>query len=511
MNAGVMARRWVMPLGVLTLLCIWVVFSYLKTTQAMVDIWWRSGTFNHAFLVPPITLWLIWRKRHELAAYTPRADARFLVLLACAGFAWLMGELAAINVVTQFSMVAMLVLCVPTLFGWNLTRAIVFPLAFLFFAVPFGEFVMPRMMIYTADFTVLALKLTGIPVYREGLHFMIPSGSWSVVEACSGIRYLIASIVVGTLYAYLNYASLRKRLIFIGVSIVVPLIANWLRAYLIVLLGHLSGNRLAVGVDHIIYGWVFFGLVIMGVFMIGLKWADPLKDFDAKTTVTPDAGKVRQGALLVVALLAAFVVYAPVALFARVDAGQGGAGPESIAAVQPAGEWRPAASLDTDWIPAYKNPSSEWRAEYERDGQRVGLYIGYYRNQSFSRKLISSDNVLVKSKDPFWIQIPQGMQKLNLPNGPLTVPATELRGNDHRRLWVLDWYWINGRWVSSPAIAKFDIALDKLRFKGDDSALVVAYVYEEGSPADARQALLSFVEGESDRIGKALTDTASSH
>jgi exosortase len=112
-------------------------------------------------------------------------------------------------------------------------------------------------MQWTADATVFGLRLSGIPVYHEGQHLVIPSGSWAVVEACSGVRYLIASLTVGTLFAYLTYQSLKRRLIFVALSIIVPVIANWARAYMIVMLGHLSGNKLAVGVDHLIYGWVF--------------------------------------------------------------------------------------------------------------------------------------------------------------------------------------------------------------------------------------------------------------
>ena len=74
----------------------------------------------------------------------------------------------------------------------------------------------------TADFVVLALQATGIPVYREGLWFVIPSGQWSVVDACSGVRYLIASFMVGSLFAYLNYRSLRRRAVFVLVSILLP-------------------------------------------------------------------------------------------------------------------------------------------------------------------------------------------------------------------------------------------------------------------------------------------------
>ncbi|MCX8006462.1 MAG: exosortase, partial [Burkholderiaceae bacterium] len=127
---------------------------------------------------------------------------------------------------------------------------------------------------WTADFTVLALKLTGIPVYREGNYFMIPSGQWSVVEACSGLRYLIASLMVGVLFAHLMYVSRRRQILFVGASVVVPIVANWLRAYFIVLIGHLSGNELAVGVDHLVYGWIFFGFVMLLLFSIGARFRE---------------------------------------------------------------------------------------------------------------------------------------------------------------------------------------------------------------------------------------------
>jgi len=195
--------------------------------------------------------------------------------MAAIAFAWLLGDLATVNSVKQLAMTALIVLAIPAVFGLQVAQAIAFPLAFLFFAVPVGEFLLPQLMSWTADFTVLALQATGIPVFREGNQFTIPSGSWSVVEACSGVRYLIASFMVGSLFAYLNYRSPRRRLIFAALSLAVPIVANWIRAYLIVLLGHLSYNKVAVDADHLIYGWLFFGLVIGIMYAIGMVWAEP--------------------------------------------------------------------------------------------------------------------------------------------------------------------------------------------------------------------------------------------
>jgi exosortase/archaeosortase family protein len=95
-------------------------------------------------------------------------------------------------------------------------------------------------------FTV-ASPLSGIPVYREGNYFSIPSGDWSVVEACSGIRYVFACLTVATLYAWTVYRSTARRLLFVGGALAIAVVANWIRACAIVIVAHLSDNRLATG------------------------------------------------------------------------------------------------------------------------------------------------------------------------------------------------------------------------------------------------------------------------
>jgi exosortase A len=287
---GATRRAWLVAAAALAFALAWILFGYWRTGAAMVGIWARSDTFAHGFLVAPISAWLIWRARASLLEVAPRPSWWVLVPLAAAGAGWLMGELGTVNAVSQFAFVAMLVLAVPAVIGTRAARRIAFPLAFLFFAVPAGEFMMPQLMEWTADFTVMALKLTGIPVYREGQNFHIPSGNWSVVEACSGVRYLIASVVIGTLYAYLTYRSMQRRAVFIAFSVLVPVLANWARAYMIVMIGHLSSNKLAVGVDHLIYGWLFFGVVITLMFWIGARWRDDTPRRLRPSAASADAG-----------------------------------------------------------------------------------------------------------------------------------------------------------------------------------------------------------------------------
>lgn len=266
--------RWQVTLSAAVVLFAFLVAAFWPTVSGMVHIWYNFETYTHGFLVLPISLWLVWHKRRHLAAYTPQPTPAFLVLTLGALVAWVLARLTGVAVVEQAAFVAVVVTVMAALVGGQVARFLAFPLLFLFFAVPMGEDLIPPMMEFTATFTVEALRLTGIPVYREGLWFSLPSGNWSVVEACSGVRYLIASVTLGVMYAYITYHTLWKRVLFVVMSAVVPVLANGVRAYMIVMIGHLSDMQLAVGVDHLLYGWVFFGIVMFILFWLGSFWQE---------------------------------------------------------------------------------------------------------------------------------------------------------------------------------------------------------------------------------------------
>ncbi len=482
LGAPVAARSaWRTALPALVLLIVLVLWAYGHTALAMVTIWSRSATFTHAFVVPPIVAWLVWRQRGALAALTPRASLWALAGFLLAGLGWLLGDLTSTNALAQASFVAMLALTVPVLLGWQVARTLAFPLGFLFFTVPFGEFLLPQLMESTADFTVLALRASGIPVYREGLQFVIPSGNWSVVEACSGIRYLIASLMVGVLYAYLNYRSAGRRLVFAGLSIVVPVVANWVRAYLIVLIGHLSGNKLAVGVDHLFYGWVFFGIVIGLMYMIGVRWAEPDAPagapLDTATRVS-EASAVRAWAVVAGAAVLVVAPFGALDVIARAD--HPGV-PRLGAPAALAGEWVPSASAFVDWKPAFQGAAAEAEQAYAQGSHQVGLYLGYYRRQDFDHKLVSSENVLVTLHDHRWAQTSSRVERLEIDGETIAVRRADLRASPHPGqeagpglvAWQL--YWVNGRLTESDEVARAYGGWYRLLGRGDDAAVIVVY------------------------------------
>lgn len=496
-------NNWKNSLIALALIQIWIGYCYWDTLEAMAQIWWRSETYAHGLIVPPISLWLIWRDRERLMSLRPEVTFWFVPALIGAIFCWLLGELTSVNSLTQFSVVGICILVTVSVLGVQLSKRLAFPLLFLFFAVPIGDFLLPHLMEWTADFTVLALRTTGIPVYREGQNFVIPSGQWSVVEACSGIRYLIASLTIGILYAYLTYTSLKRRLVFALVSLIVPILANWLRAYLIVLLGHISNNELAAGVDHLIYGWIFFGIVIAIMFAIGMRWAEPTP---ARQSGTFSATVTSRNATLSWALfplLAILVASGPLA-DSRLRQGNSST-PVILSAPTPAEAWHTVES-PIEWQPAFSNASAKFHSAYMNGDRWVGLYIAYYRNQNFERKLIASTNVLATSLDPVWQIVPGGLTTTSLAGKQLRVRSSELiekRGNPDERYVIWQWYWINGQLTTSDIEAKWLTALAMLSGKGDDSAVVVVFTPKQG----AESTLTEFTRALGEQIQYALAET----
>jgi len=262
-------------LAVFAFVLVAVSSIYSEHLLAMVAVWKHSETYAHCYFVLPGMLYLLWSSRANIDV-APQPSIMLTLLLFPLAFFWLFGALADVALINHFAIVSMIVISTMALLGWTLSKKILFPLGFLMLSVPVGEELIPIMIEFTADFTVNTLRMFGLPVFREGNYFALPTGSWSVVEACSGVRYMIASFTVGLLYAYLTYRSTKRRLLFMLVAIIVPIIANGLRAVMIVLLGHFSNMKIATGADHLIYGWVFFGVVIFIMFWIGNYWREDL-------------------------------------------------------------------------------------------------------------------------------------------------------------------------------------------------------------------------------------------
>ncbi|MEC5387221.1 exosortase A [Uliginosibacterium sp. H3] len=498
--------RWAALVAAALVIVVLAVFR--DTTLDMYGIWMRSGTFTHCLLVLPICIWLLWERRASLQCVGFVPAALPLLFLAGAGVLWVMGEAVSAAVVSHFAVAFMLIAVVWLIWGHRAAWLAVFPLSFVLFAVPFGEFLTPTLMQYTAKFTVALVRASGVPVYQEGMNFVIPSGRWSVVEACSGIRYLIASVMVGVLFAYLNYRSAKRRVYFVLASLVVPVLANWLRAYLIVMLGHLSGNTLAVGADHLVYGWVFFGLVIGLLFWVGTIWREDEAALPAATQLAAPAGSGVNARTIVLVVLALLILAMPVPVFnwlTRLPT----AADYKVPAIQPATGWVAAASGNPGWQAVYKGEKASSLQVFKRGEQRVIVQIAYFSSQSPGHELVQFDNHLVDSDDRLWGVVAEARAELSAQDGQSVQFQQAEIGGDGGRLLALRTYWLGeASTTSSDRAAKLDLLKARLQRQPDDSAGVVIWTPMDSTPAVAQKTLEAFVRDNWSAVQTALQHTA---
>jgi hypothetical protein len=113
--------NWKPTLAAIALTLLWISFWYWGTLEAMAQIWWRSETYAHGLIVPPIVLWLIWRDRQRLATHPACHD---LVCRPLGGFVvlWLLGDLTAVNALTQFAVIGLIVMAIMALVGRKISR-----------------------------------------------------------------------------------------------------------------------------------------------------------------------------------------------------------------------------------------------------------------------------------------------------------------------------------------------------------------------------------------------------
>jgi exosortase A len=488
---------------ILILLALLAPFAlYYGTAASIVSIWNSSETFAHGYVILPISLWLIWRRRANFSALPPTPYWPALLLLALLGLGWLAAHIGEVQFVTQYMFVAMFPVIALAVFGPRLAASFAFPLLFLLFAVPFGEIFVGPLIEHTANFTVAAVRAVGIPVLRNGTRFELPTGSWSVVEACSGVRYLISSITLGSLYAYLTYRSNKRRLLFVALSIVVPIVANWLRAFMIVMIGHLSGMELATGVDHLVYGWLFFGLVMFIMFWIGSFWREDEAPAPAPVAATPASVQAagRMGPM-VIAVLALVALWPAFAYYNE----QANLNPRPVQLTAPAIGWSPAPAFAA-WTPAYRGPSAQYSGVFKQDVTPVSLHVLYYRNQGPYHTLISSVNYLAGPKDP-WHELGNAGMTADLGGRPLALRETRMAGPNGAHMLVWQWMAIDGHITSSNIVGKLWQARAKLLFRGDDGAAILLAAPYDTDPDTARAALRAFAASQGAAIQTALAAT----
>ena len=438
---------------VVLLVCYW------QTVQSLVWVWDHNGTYQYAFFIPPLSLWTAFHLRHQVRANPPVPSVWGLLAVAGLVFVWYAGHLLDINLPQHFALVALFPALVLACWGWRALWVLAFPLGYLVvFAVPWGDGLVGPLQDITAHFAVHALELTGTPVLLNGREITTPGAVWMVADACSGVKFFIACGALGCLYAYLMYSRWWKRVLFVALAAVVPIIANGLRVYFTILIGDTWGLKYATGTDHLIFGWQFFGTVLVMLLLAGWFFRDPLvlREHPPANGTLPTSVRMAAWptalALLIVGPAVAAVLSSPAPV-------------EEIHMTAPAvAGWSGPRAVADGWRPTFNGAAGQVKAAYRADagGDVVEFFHAVYTGKPRrGHTLITYGNQLY---DPAQTEIlSSGSRPINLTDGQsLTVGELRLTGATGQRL-VWYWYCVDRRCTRSPVLIKLLQASNVLR------------------------------------------------
>ena len=462
------------------------VFS--ESLTSMIAVWMGSTTYHHCFFVLPISLFLIWQKRDELVRIIPCPEPFALIPLFAFAFLWLIGRAGQIQFFEHVALVGMIISITLALLGISIGKLLAFPLLFLGFMVPFGDFLIPSLQVFTADFAVLLLRLIEIPIFHDGIMIETPTGLFEVAEACAGIRFLIANIMVATLFAYIAMGRLWKWGVFLALAVIVPIIANGLRATGIILIAYWTDHEYAAGVDHLIYGWGFFAAVMLIFLAIGSWMADwpeeqqggLIGSIDVDVNPWRPAFALPLLALIAAAPLYATIIISPVPATASIDPKKA---LSPVLAQNFAPGCEPVVNQAQTWRPLFKKADFSKNFQLDCGGQPVDLFVAYYAYERDGAELIHYANKLADGKD--WKRISTSRYEPNIEGLPKSLRREELLGRRRDDRLVLAWYWVDGRLMAHDWQVKAYQLYQQLLGKDEPSALVALSAPYGEDPGDA--------------------------
>ncbi|MGF1561490.1 MAG: exosortase C-terminal domain/associated protein EpsI, partial [Geminicoccaceae bacterium] len=280
--------------------------------------------------------------------------------------------------------------------------------------------------------------------------------------------------------------------------VMIPVLANGLRAFGIIMLAHASNLQFAIGVDHLIYGWVFFALVMLLLIAIGQFMRDTADGAVMALPPQPPANTAPVWASLAVAclcLLPAALASAQSVRFAAMTTTEPG-----VFALAPAAPWRETAP--TSWQPVIVGAHATWHNRYRAPGlPSVDLVVGYFTKQHQGAEVINSGHRLMG--DPAWVRTAQRAREVPVHGRTVTVIEHEFTKDGAKRLlWSVAW--VGGQFTGKPLLAKLHQGYAVLTGGEAAAALVLVGIIDSAAPMpEQRHALQAFIAASGD-LGSAL-------
>lgn len=459
---------------------VFLVFAvFWETSIEIVSLWSTHSAYNYAFLVLPISLYVLFERRGRLAQLSPRPFYWGLIAVAGMVFAWFLADTVDIALGRHVALVGIVQALLLTALGWRFFYACLFPFMFLWLMVPTGDFMLPVLQKMAMDLTVIGMKMTGIPFFYEGFLIETPTGTYTIAPGCAGLNFLLAGAAFALLYGNLQYRSWVKRVLCFAVMIAVSIISNGIRIVGIIVLAHVTDREIDIIDDHILYGWGFFAIILLALIWFGMRFQDPPDDQGGWPAQGLAAGTLRQVGTAAAVVIVLSAVVPATAAGMREDPNKSWTVNLSLPASY--GNWD-AKPLPNGWRVYAPLADNVGGRRYVREGAAVDVAVSYFWRQIGKREVVGTGNRIYDGD--VWNLMGSRVRSVQLSGETLQVIESRIQSGPRQRLvWHL--YWVDNVFLTSRVRAKLLQA--KVNFTGgDERAALVAFATDADDGAAER-------------------------
>ena len=483
--SGLRLSGWRGHLSAVAIVWLAILALFHRDAAGMVSIWWNASTFEHCLFIPFLIAWLVQQRLPGLRQMQPVAWTPGLIWLAVGAVAWLLGAAAGVALFRHVALVLMMQGAVITLLGPAVSRALLFPLFYAFFMVPFGEEIVAPLQIVTARLCMFFLSLSGVPAHMDGIFITTPTGYFEVAEACSGAKFVIAMTAYGALVCNVCFTRWTRRILFITGALSLSVLANGVRAYATILVAHYTSIDAAAGFDHVLYGWIFFAVVM--IIVMAAAWSffdrkpgDPW--FDPDKLRNPTAGVVSPVAATLIAM--GLILAAPLWFAVSAAASEPLPGAPALPVVK--GWSLTSEPARYSWKPRFDGADHLVSARYRNgEGWTVDLAIATFARQDEGRELVGFAQGAA-DPDQQWTWSSPAKAPTNARGEQITAPGPVIRH-------VVSFYRVGDGALTGNA-PRVKLATMNARLMGRDQRAVAILVSAEmGQGVSADAAIAQFI------------------
>lgn len=244
---------------------------YYNTLGWLIESWLGNVYYSHGFIVPIVSLFIVWRMRKELSSVDKKQSQTGLIVVISGIILQIIAALFTIRFLSGISLIVAIFGTILYLYGWEFTKKISFPIAFLLLAipVPFVDMIAPPAQVISAVVSADLANVLNIPVSREGLLLDTPKGTFEVAVECSGLKSIISLLTLSVIYAFILEGGLLMKSTIVLSSIPLAMFGNIARITSMLAVANWYGQDVAINYFHDFSSMLLFSIALIGLFAVG--------------------------------------------------------------------------------------------------------------------------------------------------------------------------------------------------------------------------------------------------